>query len=147
MGNCAEICRTETNNEQLLSLNIMKNIQSKEKALDWSISYSYNTLNTNNTIISNTLININKKPSFGKNNKLKSQKVILEKVDSNDKIKELNGINDDDSFIYETRKKNENNLNNSDFDERKSKNKIKNNFQGPIFSHLLKHSKNRNIIF
>ena len=46
--------------------------------------------------MSNILINENNKPSFGINNKLKSQKFIIKKVDSNDKI---NGINN------ETRKK------------------------------------------
>ena len=45
--------------------------------------------------MSNILINENNKPSFGINNKLKSQKLIIKKVDSNDKIGMLNGINNE----------------------------------------------------
>ena len=128
MGNCADVCQINKNVEKIISIN-----QSNEK-INWTTYKSYNnsSVNTENTIISNNLINVNKKPSFGRNSKFKNKESNTKKNDSNDKNDDSNGISSDESF----------------FDiENENKKKKKYNFRGPIFSHLLKHSKSRKITF
>ena len=121
MGNCADVCQINKNVEKIISIN-----QSNEK-INWTTYKSYNnsSVNTENTIISNNLINVNKKPSNTKKN------------DSKDKNDDANGISSDESFFDI---ENENKIN-------ENKKKKKYNFRGPIFSHLLKHSKSRKITF
>ena len=133
MGNCADVCQINKNVEKIISIN-----QSNEK-INWTTYKSYNnsSVNTENTIISNNLINVNKKPSFGRNSKFKNKESNTKKNDSNDKNDDSNGISSDESFFDI---ENENKIN-------ENKKKKKYNFRGPIFSHLLKHSKSRKITF
>ena len=147
MGICVEVCHFHSNSENILYTNrLNEKFESTSFSLNSpNFNYDKSTNHLSNSFISNKLININNRSStIGKTSKFKIDLIKCDKIDLDKSIEDQfisSSIND--SITDNTNNKND--IKRFSFDEeKKNENKKKYQFNGPIYTHLIQRSKNRN---